>query len=86
MKEEKEDGRNGHNVINYSVDNEPQETEDKTLTVEQILTKATLDPATHYLIELRGDNQITHQNLTEVIKLHEKMKFISVLTGPTPLS
>lgn len=85
MKEEK-DGRNGHHVINYFVDNEPQETVDKSLTVEQILNKATLDPATHYLIELRGDNQIPHQDRAEVIKLHEKMKLISVLTGPTPLS
>jgi len=77
----------GHvHAIHYFVDAEEQTTTEAILTVEQILTKAGLDPASHYLIELRGDQQIPHQNLNEQLRIHEKERFISVFSGPTPLS
>jgi hypothetical protein len=72
--------------ITYFVDGEKQETEKRELTVAQILEKAGLDPTTHYLVELRGPEQIKLTDSNEVIKLHEHEKFISVFTGVTPLS
>ena len=73
-------------VIHYLVDNEPQTTAERELSVREILEKIPLDPNTHYLIELKGNHQIPHKDLGEVIKLHNNMKFITVFTGETPVS
>jgi hypothetical protein len=73
-------------VTTYFLDNEPQTTTEKSLRVSEILVKAELDAANHYLIELRGDHQIDHKDLDEEIKIHEHQKFISVFTGETPVS
>ena len=73
-------------LITYFLDNERQETTEATLTVGQILKDGGLDPQTHYLIELRGDQQIAYRDLNESIRVHENEKFISVFHGPTPLS
>jgi len=72
--------------ITYFLDNEPQTTTEATLTVGQILKNGGLDPNTHFLIELRGDQQIEYRDLNQSIHVHEKEKFISVFHGPTPLS
>ncbi len=72
--------------LTYFVDGEKQETKERELTVAQILGKAGLDPKTHYLVELRGAEQIKLTDPNEVVKLHEHEKFISVFTGMTPLS
>lgn len=77
--------KNPH-VTTFFVDNEVETTTEKSLTLKEILEKAKLDSANHYLIELRGDHQIEHKDLTEEIKIHEGEKFISVFTGETPLS
>lgn len=73
-------------VTTFFVDTETLTTTEKSLSVKEILEKAELDPATHYLIELRGDHQIDHKDLTEEVKIHEGEKFISVFTGETPVS
>ena len=73
-------------VIHYFVDNVEQFTAERSLTVEQILKNFGLDPATHYLVEIKGHNQIPHKDLNEEIKLHENQRFITVFTGPTPVS
>lgn len=73
-------------LIVYFVDGEKQETGDPILTVAQILEKAGLDPKTHYLVELQGEHQIKHLDPNEELHLHEHEKFISVFSGPTPLS
>jgi hypothetical protein len=75
-----------HHVIRYTVDGVLQETRKSELTVREILVHAGLDPANHYLVELRGSHQIDYKNLDEEIHIHEKEEFISVFTGPTPLS
>jgi hypothetical protein len=87
-KQESPQGGHGGNphVTTYFVDNEAQTTAEKELTVREILTKAKLDPNTHYLIELKGNKQIEHKDPNEEIKIHEGMKFSSVFTGETPLS
>jgi hypothetical protein len=73
-------------AIHYSVDGVSQESTDARLTVREILTRAGLDPANHYLVEIKGAHQVNHTNLDEELHLHEKQEFISVFTGPTPLS
>lgn len=72
--------------IEYTVDGVGQETTMAVQTVRQILDRAGLDPANHYLVELRGKEQVDHKDLEEPIHLHEKEEFISVFTGATPLS
>lgn len=70
----------------YYVDNEPQTTTEKELTVRAILENAGDDPNTHYLLELRGDQQVPHKDLNEAIKIHEKERFAAIFTGVTPVS
>lgn len=76
----------GDHETTYFVDNEPQSTTEKELTVKTILENAGYDPAKHYVIELRGDQQIQHKDVNESIKIHEKMKFAAIFTGETPVS
>ena len=73
-------------LIVYFVDGEKQETREHVLTVAQILEKAGLDPKTHYLVELHGEHQTKNLDPNEKLHLHEHEKFISVFSGPTPLS
>lgn len=81
----KEDKRK-ERFVSYFVDGETLMTADSTLTVEQVLRQAGLDPATHYLIELRGQHQLPHQTLTEVLHIHNQERFVSIFNGPTPVS
>ncbi len=74
-------------VFEYTVDDEPQSTDQHTLTPNQILTRAGIDPATHYLVEIVGNTQRSYQGKPDVpIHMHQHMKFVSVFTGPTPVS
>lgn len=77
------------NEIHYTVDGEPQVTAEKILTPRTILTNAGVDPASHYLKLLRGesDQEASYENRTDdPIHMHPKMRFISISTGPTPVS
>jgi len=80
-----EPGKKEHETT-YYVDNEPQTTTERELAVRKILENAGDDPNTHYLIELRGDQQIPHRDLNEIIKIHEKERFAAIFTGSTPVS
>ncbi len=74
-------------TFTYSVDDEPQTTGEHVLTPVQILQNAGIDPGTHYLVQIMGNHQESYQNkLNEPIHMHERMKFISVSTGPTTVS
>ena len=74
-------------TFNYTVDDEPQSTTSHTLTAMQILTNAEIDPANHYLVQIEGNHRTSYQgNPQQEIHMHEKMVFISVSTGPTPVS
>jgi hypothetical protein len=71
----------------FEVDGESVETTEKTLTPNQIMSLATVDPASHYLVEVEGRNQKSFEGHgDEPIHIHEKQKFITVATGPTPVS
>jgi hypothetical protein len=74
-------------TFEYSVDDEPQATDQHTLTANQILTKAGIDVAIHYLVEIKGASRESYQDRGDVeIHIHQHQRFISVKTGPTPVS
>jgi hypothetical protein len=74
-------------TFNYTVDGEPQQTHEHELTPDQILRNASLDPATHYLVEIKGSTKESFQGRGSVeIRMHDHLVFISVFTGPTPVS
>lgn len=73
--------------IEYTVDGEEQFTTKKELTPRQILTDAGIDPANYYLVQLEGEHEISYKDkMDELIHMHEKMKFVSIFTGETPVS
>jgi hypothetical protein len=74
-------------VIRFSVDDEPVETTEHTLTPRQILTLAGIDSDNHYLVRIEGRSQHSYKDAPDTpIEVHEGEKFISVATGPTPVS
>jgi hypothetical protein len=74
-------------TFQYTVDDEPQSTPEHTLTPTQILQHAGIDPATHYLVQIQGNHQVSYQEkLEESIHMHQHLKFVSVFTGPTTVS
>lgn len=74
-------------AIEFTVDETHVTTTDKTLTASAILALAGIDPLTHYLVELRGKQQISYEGkVDEPIKVHPNQEFLSVRVGPAPLS
>lgn len=74
-------------TIHYKVDDEPQETTERELSANDILSKAGIDSATHYLVELEGHHRKSYEGKgTEAIHMHDHMVFISVSVEPTPVS
>jgi hypothetical protein len=76
------------NAIDYTVDGEPQQTTERTLTPRQILSSAGIDPQTHYLVEVRSEHDhVSYEGRPdEPIHVHPNQRFVSVSTGPTPVS
>jgi hypothetical protein len=74
-------------VIRFSVDDEPVETAEHKLTPRAILTLAGIDADNHYLVRIDGRAQHSYQDASDnPIEVHKDEKFISVATGPTPVS
>ena len=74
-------------TIEYTVNGEPLVTTERTLTPVQIMQQAGVDIETNYLVELVGNTQKSYQGKPqEPIHMHPKMKFITIFTGPTPVS
>jgi hypothetical protein len=72
--------------IVYTVDGERQVSDVPDLTVRQILVKAGVDPADHYLVEIKEPKPVEFRNLDEVLHLREHETFVTVFHGPTPVS
>jgi hypothetical protein len=74
--------------FDFVIDEESYETAEHQLTPSQLLSEfAHLDPAAYYLVELRGQQQVSYQNQADApIHMHEHAKFITVSLGPTPVS
>jgi hypothetical protein len=74
-------------TFTYSVDDEPQSTDEHTLTARQILQNAGIDPQNNYLVQVEGQHQESFKDKPDaVIHMHQHMKFVSVFNGPTPVS
>ncbi len=76
-----------HHVIHYTVNDEPQQTQEKVLTPRQIMTLANIKPDENYLVEIIGHHRESYQNKPEEpIHMHEHQKFVTVFTGSVPVS
>lgn len=74
-------------TIHYKVNDDPQETTKTTLTPVEIMTDAKVDPAQNYLVQIKGQERISYQGKPdEPIEMHDGMKFVTVYTGPVPVS
>jgi hypothetical protein len=74
-------------TFEYTVDGRPQTTTEHVLTPRQILSNAGIDSATHYLVEIKGKEQVSYQSEPDkALHMHEHMKFVAVFTGETPVS
>ena len=73
--------------IEFSVDGETVTTTEHELTPVQIMQLAGVDPATHYLKEIRGQQQISYKDMpNEPIHVHNNQRFITNSLEPTPVS
>jgi hypothetical protein len=74
-------------TIEFKVDSEDIKTTEQTLTPVQIMGLAGVDAGTHYLVQMEGQHQVSYQGKPdEKIHMHPHMVFITVSTGPTPVS
>lgn len=74
-------------TFEFTVDGESYSTSEHTRTPAQILQIAGLDPTTHYLVELKNKKQESYKDrMNDSIHMHQKMEFLSVFVGPTPVS
>ena len=73
--------------IEFTVDGEAVTTRSSDLTPRQIMALAKVDPTTHYLVEIEGRERRSYERVPdEPIHVHEHEKFITVSTGPPPVS
>jgi hypothetical protein len=74
-------------TIDFKVDSEDVKTTEQTLTPVQIMGLAGIDATSHYLVQIEGQHQVSYQGKPdEKIHMHPHMVFITVSTGPTPVS
>lgn len=73
--------------VTIHLDGENLVLESPDTTPNEILQLAGLDPATHYLVEIKGRQQDSLQGQgAAAIHVKDGDKFISLSTGPTPTS
>lgn len=76
-------------VFYYDFDDEPETTDLKEMTPNQILAAGNVDYKTHYLVQVNPDgSQENYKDKgDDPIKMKcPRAKFISILNGPTPVS
>lgn len=74
-------------AITFTVDGEPETTSERKLTPVQIMQLAHIDPASNYLVRVEGRNQTSYKDQPNTeIEVHEHEVFVTVSTGPTPVS
>jgi hypothetical protein len=73
--------------IEFTVDGETVTTTEHELTPVQIMQLASVDPESHYLKEIRGQQQISNKDTpNEPIHVHNNQRFITNSLEPTPVS
>jgi hypothetical protein len=86
---EVEEALHRHREIHFTVDGEPEETEKRELTADQIISEyGEKDPTTNYLVEIEGGHRKDSFKGRggELIRLHDGMQFQIIPLGPTPVS
>jgi biopolymer transport protein ExbD len=78
--------RNDPKDIDIEIDGETYPVDGREHTVRELLVLSGSDPDTTYLIELRGDEEIKHENVDEVLKIHRHMRFVTGDRGPAPVA
>jgi hypothetical protein len=74
-------------TITFTVDGEPVATRERRLTPVQIMELAKVDPATNYLVRVEGRHQVSYKaSPDKEIEVHVGEVFVTVPTGPTPVS
>jgi hypothetical protein len=74
-------------TFQFTVDGESYSTTEHILTPIQIMQLAGIDPVTHYLVQLIGQNQESFQDEpNKEIHMHQHMRFIAIPTGPATVS
>ena len=74
-------------TITIEIDGESYEVEEKTMTAAEILEVASLDPASHYLEEVKGRQQISYKGKPDAeIKVHNGSEFLTVPIGDETVS
>lgn len=77
----------GQHTITFLVDGEPVSTHEHVLTPVEIMELAHVDPATHYLVRVEGRHQTSYKDEpSKKIEVHEDEVFVTVRSGPTPVS
>jgi len=72
-------------TITYFVNGEPQKTDERKLTVREILTNAGFTPAEDYeLVRDHGHHKFT--DLDQEVPIHKRERFTALFKGPTPVS
>lgn len=78
---------NTANAFTITVDGEVLEITEHELTPAAIMSRAGIDPTTHYLLEIRGHERVPLEGKNDLpIHIHEKLQLVSVNTGPKPVS
>lgn len=87
MNPEEHDPQPAHHVIHYVVNDERQETRERTLTPREIMKHAGINPDENYLVEIKGRTRESYEGRADVpIHMHEHQKFVTVFTGSVPVS
>lgn len=74
-------------VIHYTVNDEPQQTQEQSLTPKEIMTLAGINPDENYLVGIEGRHRESYQDKPDKpIHMHEHQKFVTVFTGSVPVS
>jgi hypothetical protein len=73
--------------VKFTVDGERLTSRDHTLSPNQIMILASIDPTTHYLVGVKGREQTSYRDRPdEEILIHTGDKFVTLYTGSTPVS
>jgi hypothetical protein len=73
--------------IEIIVDGEELVVHEHELSATDIMTLAGIDPATHYLVELKEHGQESFKDDPDKsIHLHKGIRFVANSSGPTPVS
>jgi hypothetical protein len=74
-------------TFDYMVNEKSQTTQEHVLSASTILSNAGFSPTDYYLVELRGDSQVSYKDQSSAqVHMHEHAAFLAIFMGSTPVS